>query len=170
MKKIVINTDGLKENEIDETATRAKALIINSKNEILLGYGFKTYQFIGGHVNDDESITDALIREIAEETGIVINDEDLKPFMKIVHYTRDYRHSGKNRENIIYYYSVKTDDKVNLKNINYDEWEKKGNFKVKKVKMEKIEKLLLKSINKNEMNKLIVDEMLEVLKEYNELI
>lgn len=169
MKKIVINTDGLKENEIDETATRAKALIMNSKNEILLGYGFKTYQFIGGHVKDDESITEALIREITEETGIVIRDDDLKPFMKIIHYTKDYRHSGKNRENIIYYYSVKTDEKVNLKNVNYDEWEKKSHFRVKKVKINKVEKLLLKSINKNEMNQLIVDEMLEVLNEYKNI-
>ena len=167
MKKIIINTDGLKENEIEETATRAKALMINSKNEILLGYGFKIYQFIGGHVLDDESITEALLREIEEETGITIEENDLKPFMKITHYNKNYRNSGKNRENIIYYYYLKTDEKVNLKKINYDEWEKKGKFKVKKVKIANVEKLLLKSIHKNEMNKIIVEEMLEVLKEYN---
>lgn len=170
MKKIIINADGIKDNEIDECATRAKALMINSNDEILLGYGFKTYQFIGGHVNDNESITEGLKREIEEETGIIIEETDLKPFMKIVHYTRNYRNSGKNRENVIFYYYIKNDQEVNKKNINYDEWERKGKFTVKKVKMADLEKVLIDSISDNEMNQLIVDEMLEVINEYKKVL
>lgn len=170
MKKIIINTDGIKDNEIDESATRAKALMINSNNEILLGYGFDTYQFIGGHVNDDESITEGLKREIEEETGIIIEEADLKPFMKIIHYTRNYRNTGKNRENIIFYYYIKNEDEINMKKVNYDEWEKKGKFTVKKINMNDLEKVLIESIPNNEMNQLIVEEMLEVIKEYKKIL
>lgn len=170
MKKIIINTDGIKDNEIDESATRAKALMINSNNEILLGYGFDTYQFIGGHVNDDESITEGLKREIEEETGIIIEEADLKPFMKIIHYTRNYRNTGKNRENIIFYYYIKNEDEINMKKVNYDEWEKKGKFTVKKINMNDLEKVLIESIPNNEMNQLIVEEMLEVIKEYKKVL
>ncbi len=170
MKKIIINTDGIKDNEIDESATRAKALMINSNNEILLGYGFDTYQFIGGHVNDDESITEGLKREIEEETGIIIEEADLKPFMKIIHYTRNYRNTGKNRENIIFYYYIKNEDEINMKKANYDEWEKKGKFTVKKINMNDLEKVLIESIPNNEMNQLIVEEMLEVIKEYKKIL
>lgn len=170
MKKIIINTDGIKDNEIDESATRAKALMINSNNEILLGYGFDTYQFIGGHVNDDESITEGLKREIEEETGIIIEEDDLKPFMIIIHYTRNYRNTGKNRENIIFYYYIKNEDEINMKKVNYDEWEKKGKFTVKKINMNDLEKVLIESIPNNEMNQLIVEEMLEVIKEYKKIL
>lgn len=170
MKQVIINTDGIKENEIDESATRAKALMINSNNEILLGYGFGAYQFIGGHVNDNESITEGLKREIEEETGIIIEDDDLKPFMKIIHYTRNYRNTGKNRENIIFYYYIKNEKGVNKKKVNYDEWERAGKFTIKKVKMNDLEKVLLESASNSEMNQLIVEEMLEVIKEYKKVL
>lgn len=43
MKEIIYNHDNLKETDIDETVIRVKALIINSNNEIMLGYAHKTY-------------------------------------------------------------------------------------------------------------------------------
>lgn len=170
MQKIIINTDGLKESEIEESAIRTKALIINSSNQLLLGYGFNAYQFIGGHVKDEEKLEDCLIREIEEETGIKIKTKGLKPFMEIVHYTRNYRNSGRNRENIIFYYIIYTDDEINLNNLNYDEWERKGNFEVRKVLIDDVEDVLIESIPDNEMNKLIVDEMIEVLNHYKKTI
>ena len=44
--------------------------IINSNNEILLGYSYHDYQFPGGHVEDGESLIEAMNRELLEETGI----------------------------------------------------------------------------------------------------
>ena len=56
MKEIFINNDKLKDEEIDENVTRVKSLLINDKNQILLGYSHNTYQFIGGHVEKEESL------------------------------------------------------------------------------------------------------------------
>ena len=83
MKEILYNYDNLKLEDIDEVVTRTKGLIINSNNEITLGYSHKTYQFPGGHLEDGESLEECLLREIEEETGIEIKDAKLKPFEKM---------------------------------------------------------------------------------------
>ena len=90
--------------------------------------------------------------------------------MKIIHYTRNYRNTGKNRENIIFYYYIKNEKEVNKKKVNYDEWERAGKFTIKKVKMNDLEKVLLESATNSEMNQLIVEEMLEVIKEYKKVL
>ncbi len=60
------------------------------------------------------------------------------------------------------YYYVVTDKKVNLNNTNYDEWEKKNNFKLKYVFISDFEKVLNETINDNQMNKMIYKDMMLV--------
>lgn len=166
MKEVILNSDKLDKSEINETAVRVKALLINKNNEIILGYCFNTYQFIGGHQEGDESLEECLKREIREETGIQINESKMTPFMKITHYTKNYRDNGLNRENIIYYYVIYTNEEVDNKNIDYDEWEVKGDFEIRRVNLNDIEQVLKNSIPDNPLNPLIVEEMLEVLVYY----
>ena len=68
----------------DEVVTRTKGLIINSNNEITLGYFHKTYQFPGGHLENNETLEECLLREIEEETGIKLTKSNrsyrLDPF------------------------------------------------------------------------------------------
>ena len=101
MKEILYNYDNLKLEDIDEVVIRTKGLIINSNNEITLGYSHKTYQFPGGHLEDGESLEECLLREIEEETGIEIKNAKLKPFEKITYYSKNYHGSGKNRKIIL---------------------------------------------------------------------
>ena len=166
MKTIVYNHDNLTEKDIDEVVIRVKALIINSKNEILLGYCHKTYQFPGGHIEENESLEEALKREVKEETGIEIKKENITPFEKITYYSYNYRNTSKNRKNEIYYYNIKTDEPVNMNNANLDDWEKEGNYIVKTIPITEIEQVLVNSIPDNPINKIIVEEMLEVINEY----
>ena len=104
MKEILYNYDNLTKEDIDEVIVRTKGLIINSDDEITLGYSHKTYQFPGGHLEEGETLEECLLREIKEETGIELTDAKLKPFQKITYYNKNYHDSGKNRENQIYYY------------------------------------------------------------------
>ena len=166
MKEILINHDNLSKEEIDETVTRVKALIINDKEGIMLGYAHKTYQFPGGHLNKGEQLIDALIREIKEETGIIIKDKNLKPFEKITYYCKNYRNTNLNRQNIIYYYLIRTNEKNNINNTSLDSWEEEGNYKIKSFPLSKVEKVLLDSVRDNEINKIIIEEMQEVLATY----
>lgn len=70
MREILHNHNNLTLKDITETVIRTKALIVNSKNEVLLGYCEKTYQFPGGHLEEGETLVDCLKREVQEETGI----------------------------------------------------------------------------------------------------
>ena len=169
MKEIVFNEDNLTDKDINEEVTRVKALIINSNDEIMLGYSNKTYQFPGGHLEDGEDLNDGLIREIREETGIDIKDYSLYPFQKTTYLTKNYRNTGLNRKNNIYYFIVNTDEKENKDNMNLDAGEIEGNYTVKTIPLIDVEKTLIDSIPDNPINEIIVKEMLEVIKEYRKL-
>ena len=169
MKEILINNDNLSTDEIDEIVTRTKGLIINDNDEIILGYSNKVYQFPGGHLEEGEELIECLLREVREETGIEINNKELTPFIKITYYSKNYRGSGKNRENNIYYYVINTNDNYNLDNTSYDEGEKERGYTLVKIPLKNIEKVLIDSIPDNPINEIIVEEMLEVLKEYDKI-
>ena len=129
MKKIIYNEDKLKDEEIDEWVKRAKLLVVNSKNEILLGHTDDSYYFLGGHVDGDESDKECLIREIREEAGIDYNPELVEPFVIIKYYCKDYPQTGMNRGYISNYYVVNDDMVVNPDNVNLTEGEKAGNLR-----------------------------------------
>lgn len=169
MKEILYNYDNLKQEDMDEVIVRTKGLIINSKDEITLGYSHKTYQFPGGHLEEGETLTECLLREIKEETGIEIKDAEMKPFQKITYYNKNYHGSGKNRQNEIYYFIIKTDAKFDMDNAQLDEGEIDGDFTVKTLPIKGIEQVLIDSIPDNPINKVIVEEMLDIFKEYNKI-
>ena len=166
MKAIIYNHNNLKEEEIDETVIRTKALIINSNDEIMLGFCDNTYQFPGGHLKEGETLLECLRREVREETGIDLEELNLKPFAKITYYSRNYRDTAKNRKNEIYYFIIKTNAKVNKNNIELDEFEKKGNYTIKLISLNKVEEVLVGNIDSKPINKTIVEEMLTILNEY----
>lgn len=68
----------------------ATHLILIKNNSILLqrrfntGYEDGNYSVIAGHINDDESIREAMVREAKEEAGIIINIDDLQ-FLHVSH-------------------------------------------------------------------------------------
>lgn len=169
MKEILYNPDNLTKEDIEEVVIRVKALIINSKNEITLGYAHKTYQFPGGHLEEGEKLEEGLIREIKEETGIELVDYKLTPFQKTTYYTKNYRNSFKNRENDIYYYIVETDQVFNMDNTNLDQHEIEGNYTCVVIPLDKFEETLLASINDNPQNEIIASEMIVAYHEYKRI-
>lgn len=74
MKETIYNYDYLTDNDITEVVVRTKALIIKNEN-ILVGNENGLFQFPGGHLEKNESITNCLKREVLEETGIELDDE-----------------------------------------------------------------------------------------------
>lgn len=169
MKKIIINDNNLSDNEITEVVKRVKALIINSKNEILLGYSDHIYQFPGGHVENDESLIGALKREVLEETGIILNIDNIEPFVCHIGYYKDWPEIGKNRKTEIYYYEIKTDKLPNFRKVKYTENEQKGNFELRYIKLDEFEKELNENAKKYDNSYGITKEMLAVFKMYENL-
>lgn len=171
MKTIIYNSDNLKETDIDEIVTRVKVFIVNSKNELLLATSGGGCQFPGGHREDGESIIDTVIREITEETGIILERaEIIEPFFEIKHYSRNYKNSGKNRSSEMVYFYVNTDKKINMEKIHLTEHEKESNFELHLVPLNEVEKFINSYIypNQAELNIIIAKEMLVALKNFKE--
>ena len=166
MKEILYNYDNLKEEDITEVVIRTKALVINDGN-IFVGNANNVFQFPGGHLEDGESFNECLKREILEETGIEIEDNEIeKPFMKIIYMNKDWPEKGKNRKAEIYYYIIKTSKYPDLSKTNYTENEKKHNFRVDTLPLKESIKIIEDNIPTNEMNKVISPDMIEAIKEY----
>lgn len=166
MKEIVYNSDNLKDSDINDIVVRTKALIINGNN-ILLGNESGRYQFIGGHLENGESFSECLIREIKEESGIELSLSEIgEPFFKIIYLNKDYPKVGINRKNEIYYYLVKTNKLPNLDNTCLTENEKYKNYKVEVVLLDCVIQFLKDNILDNEKNYIVSRDMILVLEEY----
>jgi len=166
METIITNEYNLKEEDITEVVKRVKLFIINSNNEILLGYSNNEYQCPGGHVEDNEDLITTINREMKEETGIELNLKEAIPFACTLGYYKDWPEKGKNRKIEIYYYEIKTDEKPNLNNTNYTENEKKGNFELRYIPIDNVENEFVENTNKYGDEHGIAKEMLKVFKIY----
>ena len=165
MKRIVFNDKNMSEEDISYEAIRVKGIVINSNKEVLIAHNNNTYQFIGGHVEKDEDITEALIREMKEETGI--SDFEINgPFMLIENYTDKYINMDENVHSKIYYYHILTDSKPNLELTDYDILEKQTDFKLFYVKLISLKDFLKDALDKGMIEEIICKEMLLVLDEF----
>lgn len=166
MKETIYNYDYLKDEDITEIVIRMKALIINNKN-IFLGNENNIYQFPGGHLEDNETFEECLKREVLEETGIEIEDNEIKrPFMKVTYMNKDWPEVGKNRKSEIYYYLIETTKRPNMDKVNYTEHEKQGNFKIESIPLNKSINIIENNISRNEKNKVIAPDMIMAITEY----
>lgn len=170
MKEVLYNYDNLVKEDITETVIRVKVLLINKKNEIMVGYCDNIYQFPGGHLEDGESLLNCIKREVLEETGIELDveldREKIVPFFKISYFNKNYPSAGINRSSDIYYYFLRTDKQPDLSKVNYTENEKKGKFEVKQISIDNIEKVLIDNIPSNSKNKVITPDMIDAIKEF----
>lgn len=167
MRTIITNWNNLDESDITEVVTRVKLLIVNSNNEILLGYSHNTYQFPGGHVEKGEKLIETINREIEEEVGIKLNMTKATPFAVSIGYWKDHPFVGNNRKTIIYFYKLKTDEKPSIENTNYTEHEKEGKFELRYIPLATFEEELKCNVDKYGDTQGIAREMLEVFKIYN---
>lgn len=168
MKKIITNNYNLTDADMTDVVKRVKILLVNSKNEILLGYSHNDYQFPGGHVEDSEELIQTINREIQEETGIKLDVKEAEPFACAIGYYKDWPKEGENRKIEIYYFEIKTDELPNLENTNYTENEKAGNFELRFIPLEEVEKELEKNAQEYGDERGIAREMLELFAVYKD--
>lgn len=166
MIEIFKNKDNLLDSEINDTVTRVKALIINSKKDILLGYSYFEYQFPGGHVEENEDLNLALKRELKEETGLDYETNNLKPIAIKKAYFKDYPKIGNNRAIVIYYYEIFDDRIPNIEQASYTEEEKDGNFVLRYIPLNIVCDILKDNANIYGDTSGIATEMIELLTEY----
>ncbi len=168
MKQIIFNDNNLTENDIELKVVRVKALMINSNGKILLAHNNNTYQFPGGHTEENEDKKDCLIREVMEETGIELEvNED--PFLCITTYDNNYFGSGKKVLNSIYYYRTFTDSLPDFSKTHYDELELATDFNLYYINFNTLDNFLKNAIEDGSIDVNIAKEMIRVVDVYHEV-
>lgn len=163
MKEIVYNINNLCEDDIHGWVKRAKIIVVNSKEEIILAQTNDGYYFLGGHVESNESDFDCLVRELKEEAGIDYEPKIGEPFVSIKYLLKDYPENGVNKGYISNYYVVYEDIVFDSNNVSLTESEKEVNFKIVYIHKDKI----LDEVDSSLMfckNKNVVKDTLDVLK------
>ena len=89
-KEIIINEGNLQSDEVNERKQKSRLIIINDKNQILLQNYDGVFMLPGGKIDDNETIVTGLVREIREETGLVIKPDEIKPLVITKNYVRNY--------------------------------------------------------------------------------
>ena len=149
----ILNPDNLTDNEVDEIVTRIKVFLLNENNKILIAHCGECCMLPGGHVENNESLISTLKRELLEETGISIDDSEIKqPFLEVRTYKKNHRETNKNRMSKIVYFFIKTNKKPDLNNLNLTEHEKENNFSTSFVDINSLEETLKKIINNSKLD------------------
>ena len=76
-----------------EISSKVIDLSINKhNNEILIAKENNVFEFPGGHLEENETLDECLKREILEETGILLNDNEFDNyFFKVIYKNKDYQ-------------------------------------------------------------------------------
>lgn len=164
----IYNNYNLKKNQIDEITTRARGLIINSNDQILMCYsnGLSHFEFPGGHLEKNETLLDCLYREILEETGLEIKNEEIIPFYSIKYYCKNYKNSGKNRLVKIFYYIIYSNLVYNSNKRKLVGDEIKENYECIYVPILSLKQILLNNMKTTKEDNSALSDMLLVWNEY----
>ncbi len=173
-KELITNFGNLSEEEVNETNTKSRLIIMNDKGQILLENYAGVFLLPGGKHKNGENDISGLIREIREETGIDISGDEVKSLVKAKMYVRDYpkiNESGNvNRLSTTNYFYLLSNKKINEKAVELDVNEKKYNLTMQFVDINKAIELINSNPSLNPRKKYFEEELLKVLEEFKSKI
>ncbi len=165
MKNIIYNEDKLTDKDINRLVKRAKLLLINSNDEFLLCHSGGAYHILGGHVDNNESDVECILREAKEEAGLTIRNLDFKPIMQIIYYCKDHPKLGINSKYIANYYYQKSDLMPHMEKTHLTIEEINENFVIEQIAKDKVLDILNAEYIKNGKQNVMRD-TIQVITEY----
>ena len=130
VNQVIHNEDNLTLNDANRVTRRAKLIVENNNDEILICHMGVKYFLIGGHIDNDESDEECLVREVAEESGVTLNFSNILPIASSNYINKDYPKNSDITYTNTNYYAIKYDLVPNIEMQNLTEEEKKENFKL----------------------------------------
>lgn len=153
--KILINPKNLVPDDSWQKFRKVRAVIENKDGFIAISSEAGKYIFPGGKCGKDEDNLSAIQREIREETGMILSSTDFHKVLEletIYDNAIDYRtNMVRPRHTLTTFYYVKTEQTIDIDNMNLTEGEKRENFKIFFVDRETLFKMLLEE-HKEAMN------------------
>lgn len=130
VNQVIHNEDNLTLNDANKVTRRAKLIVENNNDEILICHMGVKYFLIGGHIDNDESDEQCLTREVAEESGVTLNFSNILPIASSNYINKDYPKEGTITYTNTNYYAIKYDLVPNIEMQNLTEEEIKEKFKL----------------------------------------
>ena len=130
VNQVIHDKDNLTLNDANKVTLRAKLIVENNNDEILICHMGVKYFLIGGHIDNDESDEQCLTREVAEESGVTLDFSNILPIASSNYINKDYPQNGDFTYTNTNYYAIKYDLVPNIEMQNLTEEEKKENFKL----------------------------------------
>ena len=164
MKTIIINDTNLHNDDIQKFGNKVRAVLL-SDNKILVSHYGGVILLPGGSIDKGETESDAIIRELKEETGIVYDIDSLKELLLLEYYQPNYparRDEVINRLIRTRFYLAQYRG-IDLKSINRTENEVKDNFYLDLIELDEFASLINESSD-NPRKKYFDRENQEVLK------
>lgn len=170
MKRIILNEGNLRDEEIEFKRYKARALIIDDNNVVTLCNYRDVYMLPGGKIDSGENTEEGLLRELEEELGLVFNCNDLEELVSVVNIAPNYPvgDSDKYANRACYtdYYVIRTNRKIDKEKVKLTDREKKHNFRIEYIPMDRIIEVIENNEHYSFRNKYFVKELLAVLSVY----
>ncbi len=109
----------------------ARGIIFDDNGRIALVYSEKEkyYKFPGGGIHDDEDKVEALIREVKEETGLIVIPKSVQEFGSVLRRQRSNKSFDTLFEQENFYYFCEVMKETSSQNL--DDYEKEAGFVLK---------------------------------------
>ena len=159
VNQVIHNEDNLTLNDPNKVTLRAKLIVENNNDEILICHMGVKYFLIGGHIDNDESDEQCLTREVAEESGVTLDFSNILPIASSNYINKDYPQNGDITYTNTNYYAIKYDLVPNIEMQNLTEEEKKENFKLMYIPKNEVINFLE---NTNEINATLSDTIMAI--------
>ena len=168
--KLLINSDKLDIDEVEEFNFKARALLFDDDNQVLIARYSDVILLPGGSIEENETVHEAIVRKLSKETGKKYEIDDFDILATVKHFQKKYPMidgTTKNRLVQTYYFIGKY--KGVLKDLaNLTENEKNGNFKLELVPIDDLEDIIIENKNDNPRNIYFQKELIEVIRFYKE--
>lgn len=171
MKEITINNNNQTQEEFQKKQIKSRALLTNTKGEILIAKYGDVFLLPGGGVEDGETPEITICRELREEVGVEFELEQLQPFAKIRYFQPGYPNRNGSREDriLVTYYYIGEIEKISAERCLTDK-EIRDGFDVQFYSLEQISEIIKNSNSKNPRREYFNKELIEIINYYKQNI
>lgn len=144
MMEIIINEENINEGNIEDKKEKVRAIIVTEDNKILTGNYGGVLLLPGGKIDTNETLDEAIIRELNEELGTEYKKEELEYFLTITFYQNNYpsRNDSTHNRKVTTHYFLTHFKGIIKSNQKLTDKEKKDKFYLELLSLEELKNKL----------------------------
>lgn len=144
---MLVNENDLKAEEINSWTHKVRAIIFNKNGLLYITDMNNSFNLPGGRVESKEDENSALLRELQEELGVLLKEDDIEYIDTLTFWHKGFPEEEKlvNRENKVTLFRVLPKIELNPLEVKLTNYEKHYNFKICLKDINKIDEVIKES-------------------------